>query len=75
MFQMVAIKTVKKRDADYKEKITLLQEEATLLSTIDHIHIIRLLDTNDVNPFTCLVMEYCPGGDLRGMIEEAKGQK
>ena len=73
--QLVAIKTIEKRTADYKDKIELLREEAALLSTLDHVHIIRLLDGYNAGPFECFVMEYCKGGDLRGAIEDAKQKK
>ena len=73
--QLVAIKTIKKRTADYKDQIELLREEAALLSTLDHVHIIRLLDGYNAGPFECFVMEYCKGGDLRGAIEDAKQKK
>jgi len=46
-------------------KIELLREEAAILSTLDHVHIIRLLEDDEVGPIDYFVMEYCPGGDLR----------
>jgi serine/threonine protein kinase len=73
--QLVAIKTIKKRSPDYDRKIELLREEAAILSTLDHVHIIRLLEDEKVGPIDYFVMEYCPGGDLRGAIEDAKQRK
>jgi serine/threonine protein kinase len=73
--QLVAIKTIKKRTPDYDRKIELLREEAAILSTLDHVHIIRLLEDDKAGPIDYFVMEYCPGGDLRGAIEDAKQRK
>ena len=61
--QLVAIKTIKKRTPDYNMKIERLREEAAILSTLDHVHIICLLDDDKVGPIDYFVMEYCPGGD------------
>lgn len=73
--QLVAIKTIKKKAPDYKQKIELLREEAALLSTLDHLHIIRLLEDDKEGSIDYFVMEYCAGGDLRGAIENAKQSK
>jgi len=73
--QLVAIKTIKRRTPDYDRKIELLREEAAILSTLDHVHIIRLLEDDKAGPVNYFVMEYCPGGDLRGAIEDAKQRK
>ena len=66
--QLVAIKTIKKIVPDYKQKIELLREEAVLLSTLDHLHIIRLLEDDREGSVDYFVTEYCLGGDLRGAI-------
>lgn len=73
--QLVAIKSVKKRASDSKQKIELLREEAALLSTLDHFHIIPLLEDDREGSVDYFVMEYCAGGDLRGAIEDAKESK
>jgi len=73
--QLVAIKTIKKRAPDYNKKIELLREEAAILSTLDHLHIIRLMEGDKAGPIDYFVMEYCAGGDLRGAIEGAKQSK
>jgi len=61
--QLVANTLIKTRTTDYKDKIELLREKAALLSTLDHVHIIWLLDGNIAGPFGCFVMKYCEGGD------------
>ena len=71
----MAIKTIKKRAPDYKQKIELLREEAVLLSTLDHLHIIRLLEDDREGSVDYFVTEYCLGGDLRGAIADAKQKK
>jgi len=73
--QLVAIKTIKKRTPDYNKKIELLREEAAILSTLDHLHIIRLMEDDKAGPIDYFVMEYCAGGDLRGAIEGARQSK
>ena len=73
--KLVAIKTIKKRAPDYKRKIELLREEAAILSTLDHVHIIRLMEDDKDGPVDYFVMEFCAGGDLRDAIEGAKKSK
>ena len=73
--KLVAIKTIKKRASDYKRKIELLREEAATLSTLDHVHIIRLMEDDKDGPVDYFVMEFCAGGDLRDAIEGAKTSK
>ena len=73
--KLVAIKTIKKRAPDYKRKIELLRGEAAILSTLDHVHIIRLMEDDKDGPVDYFVMEFCAGGDLRDAIEGAKKSK
>ena len=70
--KLVAIKTIKKRTADYKKKIELLREEAAILSTLDHVHIVCLMEDDQDRPVDYFVLKYCAEDDLRAAIEGAK---
>lgn len=59
MWQMVGIKTVGKRAADYfTDTVKLLRAEVALLSKIDHAPVVRVLNMNSATTFDCLVIEY-----------------
>ena len=73
--QLVAIKTIKKRIPDYNIKLELLREEAAILSTLDHVHIIRLLEDDKAGPVKYSVKVHCSWGELRGAIQDAKQSK
>ncbi|KAI9555077.1 hypothetical protein GHT06_017592 [Daphnia sinensis] len=51
------------------------RQEGRLLSQLNHVNIIRYFDSFE-SPVTgnlCLVMEYCPGGDVAAVIRQRRG--
>lgn len=51
------------------------RQEGRLLSQLNHANIIRYFDSFE-SPITdnlCLVMEYCPGGDVAAVIRQRRG--
>ncbi|XP_057377743.1 serine/threonine-protein kinase Nek5-like [Daphnia carinata] len=51
------------------------RQEGRLLSQLNHVNIIRYFDSFE-SPITgnlCLVMEYCPGGDVAAVIRQRRG--
>lgn len=56
-----AVKIVQKeRVKDYQT----FQTEIAILRTLDHPHIVRIIETYETSKLCCLVMEYCEGGEL-----------
>lgn len=47
-----------------------MQAEINILRRIRHPNIVRLFDVLEDDTSTCLVLEYCAGGDLAGFIKE-----
>ena len=63
----ICIRDEKQRDA--------ARQEGRLLSQLNHSNIIRYFDSFE-SPITgnlCLVMEYCPGGDVAAVIRQRRG--
>jgi calcium-dependent protein kinase len=62
----VAIKSISKQKVG--RKITRLNREMEILSTVDHPNIIRLYDVYQDSSYIHMVMEYCSGGELFSKI-------
>ncbi|XP_062091271.1 serine/threonine-protein kinase ATG1a [Humulus lupulus] len=63
----VAVKEIAKKQLSPKISESLLKE-ISILRTIDHPNIIRLLEAIETDEKIYLVLEYCDGGDLSGYI-------
>jgi len=64
------------RISDDEERRSAAHQEAGLLSQLHHPNIIRYLhsfEAPDNANILCLVMEYCPGGDLQKIIRQRRG--
>ncbi|CAJ1950575.1 unnamed protein product [Sphenostylis stenocarpa] len=64
----VAIKEIEIRQLNPKIRENLLKE-ISILSTIQHPNIIRLIETIETDDRIYLVLEYCAGGDLATYIQ------
>ncbi|MED6204714.1 Serine/threonine-protein kinase ATG1a [Stylosanthes scabra] len=64
---VVAIKEIDKKQLSPKVSENLFKE-ITILSTINHPNIIRLLEAIQTTDRIYLVLEYCSGGDLAAYI-------
>jgi len=47
-----------------KEDIIGLQNEISILSTVDHPNVVKLIDTYEDKGHYCLIMELMQGGEL-----------
>ncbi|KAL5572228.1 hypothetical protein UlMin_021825 [Ulmus minor] len=63
----VAVKEIDKKHLSQKVRESLV-EEISILRTIDHPNIIRLLEAIETEDRIYLVLEYCDGGDLAGYL-------
>ena len=56
-----------------EEQRSAARREGRLLSQLNHPHIIRYLDSFEAQDNLCLVMEFCPGGDVQALIRKRRG--
>lgn len=57
-----------------EEQRSAARREGYLLSQLNHPNIIRYLDSFEASDnILCLVMEYCPGGDVQAIIRQRRG--
>lgn len=55
-----------------KREMRLVRQEAKLLATLRHPHIVSHLDTFVVDRSLCIAMEYCQGGDLERWVDRTR---
>lgn len=72
--EKVAIKIIKKKVLA-KEDLDRIHRELHILTLLNHPNIIKLHEVIDRQKITCIVMEYCGGGDLRKYVKaQPKGR-
>ncbi|KAG8386513.1 hypothetical protein BUALT_Bualt03G0156300 [Buddleja alternifolia] len=58
------------RDALTAKKLSHVQTEAQILSSLDHPFLPTLYAHLEVSHYTCLLMDYCPNGDLHSLLRK-----
>ncbi|KAL3821299.1 hypothetical protein ACJIZ3_007204 [Penstemon smallii] len=58
------------RDSLTAKKLAHVQTEAQILSTLDHPFLPTLYAHLEVSHYTCLLMDYCPNGDLHSLLRK-----
>ncbi|XP_051114478.1 serine/threonine-protein kinase WAG1-like [Andrographis paniculata] len=58
------------RDSLTSKKLSHVQTEAQILSTLDHPFLPTLYARLEVSHYTCLLMDYCPNGDLHSLLRK-----
>ncbi|KAL8161398.1 LOW QUALITY PROTEIN: hypothetical protein V2J09_012887 [Rumex salicifolius] len=56
------------RDALSSKKLSHAQTEATILSSLDHPFLPTLYAQINASHYTCLLIDFCPGGDLNSLL-------
>ncbi len=64
----VAIKHLLPQARQHREVWTRFLQEARILATLNHPHIIKIFDIDEAND--CIVLEVAAGGTLEGLIEQ-----
>ncbi|XP_043713200.1 serine/threonine-protein kinase WAG1-like [Telopea speciosissima] len=64
-----ALKVVDK-DALTPKKLSHVQMESQVLSIVDHPFLPTLYAHLEVSHYSCLLMDYCPGGDLHALLRK-----
>ncbi|PKU87184.1 protein kinase PINOID [Dendrobium catenatum] len=73
---MYAIKIVDKQALEKKKKLGRADTERRILRVLDHPFLPTLYTDFDASPhFSCVVMEYCSGGDLHSLRHRQPGRR
>ena len=74
--QLVAVKIINKKniaDKDVKMFIILIQNEISILQSLSHQNIVKMIDFSQTNSNFYIFLEYCNGGSLKDYIERKGG--
>lgn len=63
------------RDSLTSKKICHVETEAQILSTLDHPFLPTLYAHLQVSHYTCLLIDYCPNGDLHNLLHKQPGYR
>ncbi|CAN4096405.1 unnamed protein product [Withania somnifera] len=70
-----AMKVVDREVVEMRSKLQRAEMEKEILGIIDHPFLPTLYAQFDAENYSCLVMEYCPGGDLHAVRQRQKGKR
>ncbi|PON67266.1 Serine/threonine-protein kinase [Parasponia andersonii] len=63
------------RDSLSPKKLSHVRAEAEILSLLDHPFLPTLYAHIEVSHYTCLLIDYCPGGDLHSLLRKQPGNR
>ncbi|CAI9101247.1 OLC1v1038525C1 [Oldenlandia corymbosa var. corymbosa] len=69
-----AMKVMDKASLASRKKLNRAQTEREILQLLDHPFLPTLYTHFETDRFSCLVMEYCPGGDLHTLRQRQPGK-
>ncbi|GAA0166622.1 hypothetical protein LIER_21740 [Lithospermum erythrorhizon] len=69
-----AMKLMNKESLVSRKKLVRAQTEREILQSLDHPFLPTLYSHFENEKFSCLVMEFCPGGDLHGLRQKQPGK-
>ncbi|KAJ6851444.1 serine/threonine-protein kinase D6PKL2-like [Iris pallida] len=69
-----AVKVTDKASLASRKKLTRAQTEREILQLLDHPFLPTLYAHFETDRFSCLVMEFCPGGDLHTLRQRQPGK-
>lgn len=69
-----AMKVMDKKSLASRKKVLRAQTEMEILQCLDHPFLPTLYTHFETNKFSCLVMEFCPGGDLHILRQKQPGK-
>ncbi|KAJ0603284.1 putative protein kinase AGC-RSK-2 family [Helianthus annuus] len=69
-----AMKVMDKASLASRNKLSRAQTERDILQLLDHPFLPTLYTHFETDRFSCLVMEYCPGGDLHTLRQRQPGK-
>lgn len=69
-----AMKVMDKSSLASRKKLVRAQTEREILQSLDHPFLPTLYTHFETEKFSCLVMEFCPGGDLHALRQRQPGK-
>ncbi|KAK4367426.1 hypothetical protein RND71_011218 [Anisodus tanguticus] len=69
-----AMKVMDKTALESRKKLVRAQTEREILQSLDHPFLPTLYSHFETDKFSCLVMEFCPGGDLHALRQKQPGK-
>ncbi|XP_016486524.2 serine/threonine-protein kinase WAG1-like [Nicotiana tabacum] len=63
------------RDSLTAKKLSHVQTEAEILSSLDHPFLPTLYAHLEVSHYTCLLIDFCPNGDLHSLLRKQPGNR
>lgn len=69
-----AMKVMDKGSLASRKKLLRAQTEREILQSLDHPFLPTLYNHFETDKFSCLVMEFCPGGDLHTLRQKQSGK-
>lgn len=69
----VVLKVLSYRDSKDQEVVRRFMQEYAILAKLDHPNVIRIEDRGFAADFAYIAMEYCPGGDLKSLLNRGAG--
>ncbi|XP_023743853.1 serine/threonine-protein kinase D6PKL2 [Lactuca sativa] len=70
-----AMKVMDKVSLESRKKLLRAQTEREILQSLDHPFLPTLYTHFETDKFSCLVMEFCPGGDLHTLRQRQPGKR
>ncbi|KAI7734800.1 hypothetical protein M8C21_005466 [Ambrosia artemisiifolia] len=70
-----AMKVMDKVSLESRKKLLRAQTEREILQSLDHPFLPTLYSHFETDKFSCLVMEFCPGGDLHTLRQRQPGKR
>jgi serum/glucocorticoid-regulated kinase 2 len=70
--QLYALKSMKKKYIEKKNQVKRVMMERDILAGIDHSFLVRIHASFHDDKKLFLVLEYCPGGELFGLLSKRK---
>jgi len=70
--KLYAMKSMKKKYIEKKNQVQRIMTERDILTEIDHPFLIKIHESFQNETKVYLILEYCPGGELFGLLSKRK---
>lgn len=70
--KLVAIKSISMEFMKDEQSKKKMSNEMSILKLLKHPHVVKLLETFEIDKHLLIVMELCPGGDLLNYVRKRR---